>query len=135
MSTREGNLEAPTRHLLDWKNPASYDTDASFTEMERAFDICHSCHICHSCRRWVSLCQSLPNRFDLVDATEGGEVHRVKAEAYWKVIDQCHLCARCSMTNCPMAGHHIAQGMTAAGTPPKAVQHLLSLVRIAYGLE
>jgi hypothetical protein len=24
-STREGNLEAPTRHPLDWKNPDFYD--------------------------------------------------------------------------------------------------------------
>ena len=38
-------------------------------------------------------------------------------------------------SDCPMAGHHIAQGMAQAGTPPKAVQHPLSPVRIAYGLE
>jgi glycerol-3-phosphate dehydrogenase subunit C len=37
-------------------------------------------------------------------------------------------------SDCPMAGHHIAQGMAQAGTPAKAVQHPLSLVRIAYGL-
>jgi Fe-S oxidoreductase len=38
-------------------------------------------------------------------------------------------------SDCPMAGHHIAQGMREAGTPAKALQHPLSLVRIAYGLE
>jgi Fe-S oxidoreductase len=38
-------------------------------------------------------------------------------------------------SDCPMAGHHIAQGMQQAGTPAKALQHPLSLVRIAYGLE
>ena len=69
MSTREGNLEAPTRHALDWKNPQFYDQDACFTEMERVFDVCHGC------RRCVSLCQSFPTLFDLVDATEDGEVH------------------------------------------------------------
>jgi Fe-S oxidoreductase len=37
-------------------------------------------------------------------------------------------------SDCPMAGHHIAQGMAQAGTPAKEVQHPLSLVRIAYGL-
>jgi Fe-S oxidoreductase len=37
-------------------------------------------------------------------------------------------------SDCPMAGHHIAQGMAQAGTPAKAVQHPLSLLRIAYGL-
>jgi hypothetical protein len=34
-----------------------------------------------------------------------------------------------------MAGHHIAQGMREAGTPAKSLQHPLSLVRMAYGLE
>jgi len=38
-------------------------------------------------------------------------------------------------SDCPMAGHHIAQGMQQAGTPAKAVSHPLSLVRLAYGLE
>jgi Fe-S oxidoreductase len=38
-------------------------------------------------------------------------------------------------SDCPMAGHHIAQGMTQAGTPAKALQHPISLVRIAYGLD
>jgi Fe-S oxidoreductase len=38
-------------------------------------------------------------------------------------------------SDCPMAGHHIAQGMALAGTPAKALAHPLSLVRIAYGLE
>jgi hypothetical protein len=37
-------------------------------------------------------------------------------------------------SDCPMAGHHIAQGMAQAGTPAKALQHPISLVRIAYGL-
>ena len=37
-------------------------------------------------------------------------------------------------SDCPMAGHHIAQGMAEAGTPAKAVQHPLSVVRLAYGL-
>jgi hypothetical protein len=34
-----------------------------------------------------------------------------------------------------MAGHHIAQGMQQAGAPARAVQHPLSLLRIAYGLS
>jgi Fe-S oxidoreductase len=38
-------------------------------------------------------------------------------------------------SDCALAGHHIAQGMAQAGTPPKALQHPLSLVRMAYGLE
>ena len=67
MSTREGNLEAPTRHPVDWKNPAFYDQASCEKEMERIFDICHGC------RRCVSLCQSFPTLFDLVDATADGD--------------------------------------------------------------
>lgn len=100
MSTREGNLEAPTRHPVDWKNPAFYDKDACLQEMERVFDICHGC------RRCVSLCQSFPTLFDLVDATEDGEVHGVKKEAYWRVVDQCYLCDLCYVVKCPYVPPH-----------------------------
>ena len=55
MTIREGNLEAPTRHAVDWKNPDFYDEAKCLAEMERIFDICHGC------RRCVSLCQSFPN--------------------------------------------------------------------------
>jgi len=97
---REGNLEAPTRHPLDWQNPEFYDEGSAMKEMERVFDICHGC------RRCVSLCQSFPTLFDLVDATDDGEVHGVKKEAYWKVVDQCYLCDLCYMTKCPYTPPH-----------------------------
>jgi hypothetical protein len=97
---REGNLEAPTRHPIDWKNPAFYDEAATLREMERVFDICHGC------RRCVSLCQSFPNLFDLVDATEDGEVHGVDKADYAKVVDQCYLCDLCYMTKCPYVPPH-----------------------------
>ena len=100
MSKREGNLEAPTRHPLDWKNPAFYDREACEQEMERVFDICHGC------RRCVSLCQSFPNLFDLVDATADGEVHGVAKADYAKVVDQCYLCDLCYMTKCPYTPPH-----------------------------
>jgi hypothetical protein len=38
-------------------------------------------------------------------------------------------------SDCALAGHHIAQGMALAGTPAKALQHPLSLLRAAYGLD
>jgi glycerol-3-phosphate dehydrogenase subunit C len=97
---REGNLEAPTRHPIDWKNPDFYDEGKLMAEMERVFDICHGC------RRCVSLCQSFPNLFDLVDATEDGEVHGVRKADYWKVVDQCYLCDLCYMTKCPYTPPH-----------------------------
>jgi glycerol-3-phosphate dehydrogenase subunit C len=100
MATQEGNLHAPTRHPIDWKNPAFHDQDAAFKEMERVFDICHGC------RRCVSLCHSFPTLFDLVDATDDGEVHGIRKEAYWSVVDQCYLCDLCYMTKCPYVPPH-----------------------------
>jgi glycerol-3-phosphate dehydrogenase subunit C len=100
MSIREGNLEAPTRHPIDWQNPAFYDRAACEQELERIFDICHGC------RRCVGLCQSFPTLFDLVDATADGEVHEVDKQDYWKVVDQCYLCDLCYMTKCPYVPPH-----------------------------
>ena len=97
---REGNLEAPTRHPIDWKGADFHDEASLFKEMERVFDICHGC------RRCVSLCQSFPNLFDLVDATDDGEVHGVAKADYWKVVDQCYLCDLCYMTKCPYVPPH-----------------------------
>ena len=38
-------------------------------------------------------------------------------------------------SDCALAGHHIAQCMSQLGTPAKALQHPLTLVRMAYGLD
>ena len=100
MTLREGNLEAPTRHPIDWKSPDYRDEAQALAEMERVFDICHGC------RRCVSLCQSFPNLFDLIDATADGEVHGVDKKDYAKVVDQCYLCDLCYMTKCPYVPPH-----------------------------
>ncbi len=100
MSTREGSLEAPTRHPLGWKSPDFYDPAKLERELERVFDICHGC------RRCVNLCGSFPTLFDLVDESETMEVDGVKKEDYWKVVDQCYLCDMCYMTKCPYVPPH-----------------------------
>ena len=97
---REGSLEAPTRHPIDWKNPQFFDEEALFGELERVFDICHGC------RRCVSLCNSFPTLFDLVDNNESLEVEGVAKADYWKVVDQCFLCDLCYMTKCPYVPPH-----------------------------
>ena len=97
---REGNLEAPTRHPLGWESPQFWDEHALFEELERVFDICHGC------RRCVSLCQSFPTLFDLVDESESMEVDGVAKADYWKVVDQCYLCDLCYMTKCPYVPPH-----------------------------
>lgn len=97
---REGSLEAPTRHALDWKNPEFYNEESLFKELERIYDICHGC------RRCVSLCNSFPTLFDLVDESETMEVDGVAKKDYWKVIDHCYLCDLCYMTKCPYVPPH-----------------------------
>ena len=100
MAIREGSLEAPKRHPIDWKGAEYYDEEAVFKEMERVFDICHGC------RRCVSLCTSFPTLFDLVDESPSMEVDGVKKADYWQVVDQCYLCDLCFMTKCPYVPPH-----------------------------
>lgn len=97
---REGSLEAPTRHPIDWNNPEFYNEEALNKELERIFDICHGC------RRCVSLCHSFPTLFDLVDESETMEVDGVDKKDYIKVVDHCYLCDLCFLTKCPYVPPH-----------------------------
>jgi len=97
---REGSLEAPTRHPIEWKKPEYYAQEHLYKELERVYDICHGC------RRCVSLCTAFPTLFDLVDNSDTLEVDGVKKEDYWKVVDQCYLCDLCYMTKCPYVPPH-----------------------------
>ena len=98
--SREGSLEAPTRHPLDWKSEDFWNTDSLNHELERVFDLCHGC------RRCVSLCQSFPVLFDLVDNSPTMEVDGVDKADYMKVVDQCYLCDLCYQTKCPYIPPH-----------------------------
>jgi glycerol-3-phosphate dehydrogenase subunit C len=100
MTVREGSLEAPTRHPLDWKSPDFYDEDKLNAELHRVFDICHGC------RRCVSLCGSFPTLFDLIDEGKTGELDGVDKQDFGKVVDQCYLCDVCYMTKCPYVPPH-----------------------------
>ncbi len=99
-TTREGSLEAPTRHPIDWQSDSFYDRDDLNKELERVYDICHGC------RRCVSLCDSFPTLFDLVDESHTMEVDGVDKADYMKVADQCYLCDLCYMTKCPYVPPH-----------------------------
>jgi len=100
MTLREGNLEAPTRYPLDWRNPDFYDQASLEGELERIFDICHTC------RRCVSLCGAFPTLFDLIDESKTGELDSVPKSDFGKVVDQCYLCDVCFMTKCPYVPPH-----------------------------
>ena len=97
---REGSLEAPTRHPLDWTSDAFYDEVPLFEELERVFDICHGC------RRCFNLCNSFPTLFDAVDESDTMEVDGVPKEVYWDVVDHCYLCDMCYMSKCPYVPPH-----------------------------
>src|SRR3990172_4797884 len=100
MSVREGNLEAPTRHRIDWRSPDFYEEAKLFGELERVFDICHGC------RRCVSLCTAFPRLFDLIDEGKTGEIDGVEKTRFWEVVDQCYLCDMCYVTKCPYVPPH-----------------------------
>lgn len=99
-TVREGSLEAPTRHPLNWREPEFYDQENLFNELERVFDICHGC------RRCVSLCHAFPTLFDLVDESDTMEVDGVAKDDYWNVVDHCYLCDLCYLTKCPYVPPH-----------------------------
>lgn len=97
---REGSLEAPTRHPIDWQSESFWDKQDLEAELERVYDICHGC------RRCVSLCDSFPTLFDLVDESDTLEVDGVDKGDYNKVVDQCFMCDMCYMSKCPYVPPH-----------------------------
>ena len=68
---REGSIDAPTRHPLDWQSEDFWDKSSLNEELERVFDVCHGC------RRCVSLCDAFPTLFDLIDESDTMEVDGV----------------------------------------------------------
>ncbi len=99
-NNREGSLEAPTRHPLDWQSSEFYDEPRLFEELERVFDICHGC------RRCFNLCHSFPTLFDAIDESESMELDTVQKSVYWDVVDHCYLCDMCYMSKCPYVPPH-----------------------------
>mgnify|MGYP001175072154 FL=1 len=100
MTGREGSLDAPTRHTIDWQDPAYTDPDKIDAELRRVFDICHGC------RRCFNLCDSFPRLFDLIDEAPTGELDSVESKDFQPVIDACTLCDMCFMTKCPYVPPH-----------------------------
>ena len=99
-TSREGSLQAPTRHAIRWQDPDFWNEDKLNAELHRVYDICHGC------RRCVSLCHAFPTLFDLVDNSSTMEVDGVAVGDYGKVVDHCYLCDLCYMTKCPYVPPH-----------------------------
>ncbi len=97
---REGSLDAPTRHPLDWQDPDFIDPEKIDAELRRQFDVCHGC------RRCFNLCESFPRLFDLIDESESGELDTVDSKDFKPVVDACTLCDMCFLTKCPYVPPH-----------------------------
>src|SRR6056300_1591456 len=97
---KEGSLDAPTRHPIDWHSEEFYDRAALDDELRRVFDICHGC------RRCFNLCDSFPRLFDLIDDSESGELDTVDSKDFKPVVDACTLCDMCFMSKCPYVPPH-----------------------------
>jgi len=100
INVKEGSLGKPTRHPLDWESEDFYNEESLNQELQRVFDICHTC------RRCISLCTAFPTLFDLVDDNPTMEVEGVDKADYAKVVDQCYLCDMCYMSKCPYVPPH-----------------------------
>ncbi len=96
----EGSLEAPTRHVIPWRDEDWYDEAALDAELRRVFDICHGC------RRCFNLCDSFPILFDAVDESPSELVEDLSKPQIQAVIDACTLCDMCFMTKCPYVPPH-----------------------------
>ena len=96
----EGGLKKPTRFDIDWKNKDYLNEDLFEKELRRVADACHGC------RRCVSLCNSFPTLFDLIDESKTFEVDGVSYNQFTDVIDHCYLCDLCFLTKCPYVPPH-----------------------------
>jgi len=97
---REGGLDAPTRHVVPWRDADYTDTAKLDAELRRVFDICHGC------RRCFNLCDSFPRLFDLIDDSKTGELDSVDSAGFKAVVDACTLCDMCFMIKCPYVPPH-----------------------------
>ena len=98
--SREGSIEAPTRHPINFNHSDFLDPKKLDDEMRRVFDVCHGC------RRCFNLCDSFPTLFNFIDKSKEGEVSSLSSEKFGKVVDACTLCDMCFMTKCPYVPPH-----------------------------
>ncbi|MFL5297941.1 MAG: heterodisulfide reductase-related iron-sulfur binding cluster [Phenylobacterium sp.] len=97
---REGSLDAPFRHPIAWRDDDYYDLEKVTAELERQFDVCHTC------RRCFNLCDAFPRLFDMIDESPTGELDGVPKAEFVKVDEACTLCDMCFLTKCPYVPPH-----------------------------
>jgi glycerol-3-phosphate dehydrogenase subunit C len=97
---REGSLDAPLRHPIAWRDDDYYDLEKVHAELQRQFDVCHTC------RRCFNLCDAFPRLFDAIDESPTGEIDSIGTKEHDHVDEACTLCDMCFMTKCPYVPPH-----------------------------
>ena len=97
---KEGSVQAPTRHSIDFNHPDFLDQKKLDDEMRRVFDICHGC------RRCFNLCDSFPKLFEMIDESKDENVESLSSDQFDPVVNSCTLCDMCFMTKCPYVPPH-----------------------------
>jgi len=99
-AAREGSLDAPLRHPIAWREDDYYDLEKVHAELQRQFDVCHTC------RRCFNLCDSFPRLFEAVDESATGEIDSIGRKEHDHVEEACTLCDMCFLTKCPYVPPH-----------------------------
>jgi glycerol-3-phosphate dehydrogenase subunit C len=97
---REGSLDAPLRHAIAWRDDDYYDLEKVHAELQRQFDVCHTC------RRCFNLCDAFPRLFDAIDESATGEIDSIGKKEHDHVDEACTLCDMCFLTKCPYVPPH-----------------------------
>lgn len=97
---REGSLDAPFRRPIAWQDPDYYDLEKVHAELQRQFDVCHTC------RRCFNLCDSFPRMFDAIDEGPTGEIDGIGPKEHAHIAEACTLCDMCFLTKCPYVPPH-----------------------------
>ncbi|HSV04457.1 MAG TPA: heterodisulfide reductase-related iron-sulfur binding cluster [Phenylobacterium sp.] len=97
---REGSLDAPFRRPIAWRDDDYYDLEKVHAELQRQFDVCHTC------RRCFNLCDTFPRLFDAIDEGPTGEVDGIGPKEHAHVNEACTLCDMCFLTKCPYVPPH-----------------------------
>jgi glycerol-3-phosphate dehydrogenase subunit C len=97
---REGSLDAPFRRPIAWRDDDYYDLAKVEAELQRQFDVCHTC------RRCFNLCDSFPRLFDAIDESATGEIDSIGPKEHAHVAEACTLCDMCFLTKCPYVPPH-----------------------------
>lgn len=71
-----------------------WDPESLNQEIERTFEICHSCRMC------FKYCDSFPTLFDFIDNKHDGNVRQITADETKTVMDACFQCKLCEV-QCP----------------------------------